>query len=149
MTFETISPETIRRVQASWAKLRPIAPEAATIFYDTLFARDPSLRALFPEDLSGQKTKLMSALTMAVGWLDRPGTVAPMLEDLGEKHVAYGVEPADYATAGFALIDTLAACLGEDFDAATEAAWKDVLSLVAATMLHGARHAYAEVAQAA
>ena len=37
--------ETISLVQGSWSKVSPIAPQAAALFYQNLFAADPSLKA--------------------------------------------------------------------------------------------------------
>ena len=37
-----MTPEQITLVQTSWAKVAPIADQAADIFYDRLFERPPS-----------------------------------------------------------------------------------------------------------
>jgi nitric oxide dioxygenase len=60
-------------VQTSFAKVAPIADLAATIFYEELFDRDPKLRALFKEDMTEQRQKLMAMLATAVGNSDEVG----------------------------------------------------------------------------
>jgi hypothetical protein len=50
-----MTPEQIRHIRSSWAAVLPIAATAADLFYQRLFDLDPSLRALFPADLSAQK----------------------------------------------------------------------------------------------
>jgi methyl-accepting chemotaxis protein len=60
---------------------------------------------------------------------------------LGARHVAYGVRAADYQTLGAALLDALAAVLGDDFDAPTREAWAIAYNLIAETMLEGAASA--------
>jgi methyl-accepting chemotaxis protein len=50
-----LTEDEIRTVQADWQRVLPIAPTAATLFYDRLFELDPSLRGLFPPDLTDQK----------------------------------------------------------------------------------------------
>ncbi len=49
-----MTPNQISLVQKSWQKVLPIAPQAAEIFYTTLFEMDPSLKALFPSDITEQ-----------------------------------------------------------------------------------------------
>ena len=61
-----MSPEQVKLVQVSFAEVLPIADQAANLFYDRLFVIAPELRTLFPEDLSGQKKKLMQMLATAV-----------------------------------------------------------------------------------
>ena len=43
-----MTPKQISLVQESWQKVLPIAPQAAEVFYKTLFDMDPSLKPLFP-----------------------------------------------------------------------------------------------------
>jgi hypothetical protein len=64
-------------VQASFAKVVPIADTAATLFYEDLFRRDPSLRALFKEDMAEQRRKLMAMIGTAVAGLGDWGNIRP------------------------------------------------------------------------
>ena len=50
-----MTPEQIDLVQSSWAKVAPIADQAADIFYDRLFEIAPEARPLFAEDMTKQK----------------------------------------------------------------------------------------------
>src|SRR5690606_30860282 len=74
----------INLVQRSWAQVAPISDAAATLFYDRLFTLDPTLRALFKDDLREQKKKLMQTLRVAVDGLRNPVELIPVLESLGE-----------------------------------------------------------------
>ncbi|WP_231876923.1 globin domain-containing protein, partial [Oleiphilus sp. HI0080] len=67
-------------VQASFAKVEPIADAAAEIFYNKLFTYDPSLKPLFKHDMKGQGKKLMTALKLAVKSLDDLDALVPVLE---------------------------------------------------------------------
>ena len=98
-----MTPRQIDLIRASWAAVEPISDDAARLFYDRLFALDPSLRALFPADLREQKRKLLGVLAFAVGALDRPAELLPAVERLGARHAGYGVRPEHYATVGQAL----------------------------------------------
>ncbi len=116
----------------------------AAEFYERLFQLDASLRPLFKEDLTEQKKKLMIMLKFAVGTLDRMEVFAPSLEELGRKHVAYGVRETHYETVGNALILTLRAMLGASLTEKLEAAWIAAYTLIAGTMQRAAYQAQAQ-----
>ena len=137
----SLTPRQIQLVQESFAKVKPIAAQAAGIFYGKLFEFDPALRKLFKGDMDAQGKKLMTVLAVAVDSLKRLDQLVPVLEQLAERHVQYGVEIADYTTVGNALLQTLKAGLGDDFTPETRQAWIAVYQLVADTMRS---HAYQE-----
>ena len=94
-------------VQTSFATIVPIADDAAALFYKRLFELDPSLQAMFRGSMPEQRKKLMQMLTAAVKGLDRIEQLVPVVEDLGRRHVNYGVEDRHYETVGEALLWTL------------------------------------------
>ena len=128
-------------VQASFAKVVPIADTAAILFYEDLFRRDPSLRALFKEDMAEQRQKLMSTIGTAVASLGDWESVAPAIAALGERHAAYGVKTEHYETVGKALIATLQKGLGDAFTPDVREAWLACYAAVAAEMIGGAQAA--------
>jgi hemoglobin-like flavoprotein len=130
-------------VQRSFAIIAPIADDAAALFYQRLFELDPSLRHMFPEDMTGQRKKLMQMLTAAVKGLDRLDQLVPVLQDMGRRHVGYGVTDAHYETVGAALLWTLEMGLGKGFTPDTKEAWTTVYGLLANTMKDAARQAVA------
>jgi len=133
-----MTPKQISLVQQSWKKVLPIAPQAAEIFYDTLFEMDPSLKTLFPSDMAEQHKKLMSMLDTAVKLLDNPDKLIPAVEKLGTKHVAYGTKTEHYDTVGAALLKTLTTGLGDDFTPAVKSAWTAIYKTLATTMISAA-----------
>ena len=128
-------------VQSSFAKVAPIADQAAIIFYDDLFQRDPKLRPLFKGDMAEQRRKLMAMLATAVANLKSWETIAPAVRALGLRHAGYGVEPSHYGTVGSALIATLEKGLGDNFTPEIREAWLACYAAVSAEMLAGASHA--------
>ena len=66
-----MTPDQVRLVQQSFAKVAPIADQAAIIFYDRLFEVAPAVKALFPADLAEQRTKLMATLAAVVNGLSK------------------------------------------------------------------------------
>jgi hemoglobin-like flavoprotein len=133
-----MTPEQKVLVQTSFAKVLPIAGLAADLFYDRLFMLDPSLRSLFPADLTHQKRALMSMLRVAVAGLDRLEEIVPAVQQLGMRHASYGVRDEHYDTVAAALLWTLEQGLGADFTPATRAAWVAVYTLLATTMKEAA-----------
>jgi hemoglobin-like flavoprotein len=129
-----MTPEQKVLVQTSFAQVLPIAGIAATLFYDRLFTLDPSLRAMFKGDMEEQKRKLMMMLQVAVANLDRLDTLIPAVQNLGARHVRYGVQPEHYATVGAALLWTLEQGLGPAFTPAVRAAWVAVYTLLTDVM---------------
>ncbi|MEQ8825530.1 MAG: globin family protein [Filomicrobium sp.] len=118
-----MTPEKIKLVQESFKKVEPIASQAADIFYARLFEIAPQVRSMFPEQMGDQKMKLMGMLGTAVNNLHQVETIIPAVQDLGRKHVAYGVTADHYKPVGEALIYTLEKGLGDDFTAEVKDAW--------------------------
>jgi len=79
-------------------------PEVArALFYERLFAANPSFRPLFKNEMRIQGVKLMTMLTMVVYDLPEPGQVLPAIRDLAVRHAEYGVKLADYDARSAAL----------------------------------------------
>src|SRR5262245_33336797 len=123
--------EQVTLVEESFALVAPIAMVAADLFYDRLFVLDPSLKRLFPADLSEQKKKLMTMLQVAVASLRKPEQLIPALQNLGRRHTGYGVQASHYETVGAALIWTLEQGLGSAFTPEVRAAWIALYTTVA------------------
>ena len=130
--------QQIALVKESWAAVAPIAPTAATLFYDRLFSVAPGIRPLFPADLTEQKTKLMEMITTVVDGLEQLETIAGEIEDLGRRHAAYGAQPAHYDVVADCLLWTLAQGLGEEFTPAVTEAWTAAYGVLATTMMAAA-----------
>jgi nitric oxide dioxygenase len=133
-----MTPEQIQQVQASFAKVVPIAEQAAALFYGRLFETSPELRALFPSDMLVQGQKLMTALATAVDGLSQIEGIAPFVRDLAKRHVAYGVEPQHYGLVGAALLWTLEEGLGAEFTPSLHAAWAAAYSGLSEMMIAAA-----------
>lgn len=118
-----MTPKEVQIIRDDWRTVLTIADVAATLFYTKLFEMDPGLRSLFRNDMTEQKKKLITMLTLVTDKLDDPKTLEPMVRRLGRRHVHYGVKPEHYTTVGAALISTLKQGLGDQFDSVHEAAW--------------------------
>lgn len=131
----SITLEQKKLVQETWEKVVPIADTAADLFYGRLFEIDPELKPLFKSaDMKEQSRKLMQMLGMAVKGLDNLDQLIPAVENLGRRHVGYGVKDSHYDTVGDALLWTLEKGLGEDFTPEVLDAWAQTYIVLASVM---------------
>lgn len=138
-----MTPKQVSLVQETWGRVAPIQEQAATIFYQKLFAADPALKSLFKSNLDEQKRKLTKMIGVAVNALDRLETIVPAVRSLGQRHGTYGVKASDYSTVGAALLATLEQGLGAAFTPDVKDAWATAYSILARTMQDAAETAAA------
>jgi hemoglobin-like flavoprotein len=138
-----MTPAQVELIKSSWAQVVPISDKAAELFYGKLFEMDPSVRPLFKGDMVEQGQKLMRMISTAVNGLDRLDAIVPAVQQLGVRHIAYGVKDEHYDTVGAALLWTLEAGLGDAFTPDTKEAWATVYGLLADTMKAAAAEAAA------
>jgi hemoglobin-like flavoprotein len=131
--------EQINLLRTSFQKIEPVAEEAGVLFYVKLFKIDPELRRLFKGKMNEQGLKLMQMIGLAVEGLDRMEEFVPELRALGARHTGYGVEDRHYETVGAALLWTLEAALGADFNEQTKEAWTEVYSFLTRIMKEASR----------
>lgn len=138
---------TIRQkelVQSTWKRVIPISKTAPRLFYARLFELDPQVRALFPagdKSMKAQHLKLMQMIAICVRGLDQLDRVVPTVQNLGRRHVGYGVRNGDYDTVGAALLWTLEQGLGDFFDDEVKEAWTNVYGVLAGAMMGAANEA--------
>lgn len=129
-----MTPEQIKLVRLSLAQILYRKMEAGKLFYERLFTIAPEVRVLFKNDIDAQARKLMDTLAVAVSTLRDPATLLPMLQDLGRRHVAYGVQDEHYEKVGAALLWTLEQVLKDAFTPQVREAWTALYGAVASTM---------------
>jgi nitric oxide dioxygenase len=133
-----MTPQQVALVQGSFAKVAPIAEQAAALFYGRLFETAPETRALFTGDMTAQGQKLMAAISTVVTNLDDLGAIVPVAQELARRHVVYGVRAEHYAPVGAALLWTLEKGLGDDFTTDVGAAWAAAYSTLSDVMIAAA-----------
>jgi hemoglobin-like flavoprotein len=110
-------------VQESFSKVAPISETAAMIFYDRLFEVAPSVKAMFPADMTEQRKKLMAMLAAVVNGLGNLESILPAASALAKRHVSYGAKPEHYPVVGGALLYTLEKGLGDAWTPELSDAW--------------------------
>ena len=133
-----MTPDQVAIVQQSFAKVAPIADQAALMFYDRLFEIAPAVKSLFSSDMAEQRRKLMATLAIVVNGLSNLETILPAASALATRHVAYGARPEHYPVVGSALLWTLEKGLGEDWTKEVADAWTAAYALLSVFMINQA-----------
>ena len=118
-----MTPDQVKLVQQSFAKVAPIADQAAVMFYDRLFEVAPQVKAMFPADMAEQRRKLMATVSAVVNGLGTLESVLPAASALATRHVSYGAKAVHYPVVGGALLWTLEKGLGDGWTPEVADAW--------------------------
>ncbi len=118
-----LSNQEVQLLRDSFRDIATRSEQAADRFYKVLFEKDPNSRVLFTNDIGRQGTMLMSKLGIIVSELHNMESLAPMLEGLAMRHVAYGVKKEHYPVVGDVLIQVLSEMLDDEFTPEMEAVW--------------------------
>jgi hemoglobin-like flavoprotein len=130
-----MTPNQIRLIQESFAKVVPISEQAAALFYGRLFEIAPQVQPLFRGDMKEQGRKLVATLaTVANGLSDLP-SILPAASALAKRHVGYGVKAEDYAPVGDALLWTFERGLGAHWTPDVKAAWATAYAVLSEYMI--------------
>lgn len=130
-----MTPQDVVTVKTTFALVRPIADQAAEIFYARLFAIAPQVKPLFKGDMKEQGRKLMATLGTVVASLDNLGPILPVASDLAKRHVGYGVKAEHYPVVGEALLWTLEKGLGDKWSAEAAGAWGAAYTILSSYMI--------------
>jgi hemoglobin-like flavoprotein len=118
-----MTPDQVKLVQDSFAKVAPISEQAAVLFYDRLFEVAPQVKAMFPDDMTEQRRKLMMMLAAVVNGLCDLESILPATSALAKRHVGYGAKAEHYPVVGAALLWTLEQGLGDGWTPELADAW--------------------------
>jgi nitric oxide dioxygenase len=133
-----MTPEQVKLVQESFAKVAPISETAAVLFYDRLFEIAPQVQALFPTDMTEQRRKLMATLAFVVNGLGNLEAILPAASALATRHVSYGAKAEHYPVVGAALLWTLEKGLGDGWTREVADAWTAAYGTLSDFMIHQA-----------
>jgi hemoglobin-like flavoprotein len=135
------SPAVIDAVQNSCRAVAARPVRLAEEFYANLFEMAPQVRAMFPDDMSGQMQKMTDVLLGAIAQIATRDTVEleGALRRLGATHrTRYGVEAEHYGYIGHALTRAVREVAGPAYSGALSSSWIALYQWVAAHMIAGA-----------
>jgi hemoglobin-like flavoprotein len=130
-----MTPDQVKLVQQSFAKVAPISETAAVLFYDRLFEIAPSVKAMFPADMTEQRRKLMVMLAAVVNGLGDLNSILPAASALAKRHVNYGAKAEHYPVVGGALLWTLEKGLGDGWTPDIADAWTTAYGTLSGYMI--------------
>jgi hemoglobin-like flavoprotein len=130
-----MTPEQLKAIQESFAKVAPISEQAAELFYGRLFEIAPAVKPLFRGDMKEQGKKLMATLAVVVNGLGNLQSILPAASALAKRHVDYGVKASDYTPVGQALLWTLERGLGPNWTPDLAAAWTTAYTVLSDFMI--------------
>lgn len=127
---EAPAPEVVERARAAYERWRNL-PRFFDSFYETLFAKDPSIAERFtPEGRLRQPEKLRRALDLVLKFPGQHRSEEPLLQDIAHTHSFHGphkIQPHLYPVFESALLET-ATRRDPAFDDSERHAWRAVLS---------------------
>ena len=130
-----MTPEQVKLVQDSFAKIAPISETAAVLFYDRLFEVAPAVKSMFPPDMTEQRRKLMATLAVVVNGLSNLESILPAASALAVRHISYGARAEHYPVVGAALLWTLEKGLGDAWTPDVAAAWTTAYGTLSGYMI--------------
>lgn len=126
-------------VRDSFDSIKEFETSVLLLFYGRLFEIAPEARALFKIDMHLQSHKLLDTFSIVIESLDHFPKILPTLQDLGRKHLDYGVQTYQYDRLRTALLWAFGQALGLEFDRETRNAWEQLLLTISEAMLEAAK----------
>jgi len=120
----------VELLESSFKMVAPKADDLANAFYDRLFREHPEVRPMFPESMDEQKKHLVAALAMVVNNLRNPETLTQALNELGLRHIGYGVQREQYPVVGQTLLAALSEVAGSAWTPELEEAWSEAYEAI-------------------
>lgn len=106
-------------------------------FYEILFDRYPTVRAMFGRDTRVQADMLRTAVVSVVDHLDDAEWLTTTLHALGRRHAALGVTRPMYTAVAECMIAAMSEIGADAWTPAMTTAWDRALGAVATIMLDG------------
>ncbi len=150
-----MTPEQLKILKRSFARIEPCAHQLSAQFYHRLFAVAPELRQLFSKDLKAQHAKFMKVVAEMVRLplLSFPATAGREAQAYvpgsywgGMLHGALGVHVEDFAPMRDALLWALNNTPGVEVTAAEHEAWAVGYDVLARAMAGGVIEFHAQEA---
>jgi hemoglobin-like flavoprotein len=134
-TGKTMVHADAENIRTAIGLLEPKAMDIVITFYDDLFLRRPDTRALFQENLTPQRERLLKALLFVVQHYGDWDKLKPTLAAMGRAHARFDLGMQDYQDVGEVLLGALEKFAGAYWTEDMAASWERVYTYCACIML--------------
>lgn len=128
--WDILSKEDIKLIQDSYSKISDKHQDVGDFLYKHLFDCCPDVVNIFKSDMREQSRLIMKMIKTVVEGLNNVHIIMPAIQNLGGRHVDYGVTPEQYKYFKESLIFALDKVLGKDFDEKTKGAWSKLYDVL-------------------
>ncbi len=135
MSKHGLSSRDLDRLRDSYGEIARDPTAAGLVFYEHLFRIDPPTKDLFVASVEDMAPRIINMLGLLVAHIQSGENLDDILGDLALRHVAYGVRPDDYGSAGAALIEMLKDRLAGAMDPELEGIWNRTYRTVSNRMV--------------
>ena len=138
---------TMDIIKSTVPALKAHGIEITTVFYNTMFERNPEVKALFDmgRQASGEQPKALALTVLAAAQnIDNLANIMPVVKRIAEKHCDCNIKPEHYPIVGENLLLAIKKVLG---DAATDEvidAWGQAYGVIAEVFINVEKEIYAE-----
>lgn len=129
------------RILALYTAISPKLGEVVDEFCRRLFAGNPSLRAMFPKDMTKAKSHLAAALGVVAKNAGSIKNLEKPLMETGSRHAVHGARPEHYTFALDAMLAAMQEVAGSAFTKRLHDDWRSCLGQVAEMLIKGVRAA--------
>lgn len=126
--------ETMQIIKSTVPVLREHGVAITTRFYQRMFENNAEVAPMFDmaRQRNGEQPKALAMAVMgAAENIENLSAIMPLVQNIGARHVAFGVKPEHYPIVGSNLLDAIKEVLG---DAATDdimKAWEEAFGILA------------------
>jgi hemoglobin-like flavoprotein len=128
-------------IRSSFNAVMSTRPELVEDFYTRLFVVAPEVQTLLPKTAAEQAEHLESMLQLALSALEMQEALVAPLHAMGKEYAKLGMQSGQHHMINEALMDTLAAQIGDDWTPQVSEAWTSVLTFISSTMIEGSLNA--------
>lgn len=128
--WDILSKEDIKLIQDSYGKISDKHQETGDFLYNHLFECCPDVTNIFKVDMKEQSRLVMKMIKTVVEGLNNVHIIMPAIQNMGSRHVDYGVTAEQYKYFKESLIFALDKVLGKDFDEKTKSAWSKLYDVL-------------------
>jgi len=121
--WDILTPEDIKTIQGSYARLADKHQETGDYLYKHLFECCPDVVNIFKTDMKEQSRILMRMIKIVVEGLNNVDVIMPAIQHMGDRHHELGITNEQFKYFKESLLYSFDKVLGKDFTPAVKESW--------------------------